>query len=406
MNAQQNIINDSHIMTLRVICNDDWQLPPVMTIGGDNHVEISFDDMTHEYHRYVYHIQHCGSDWQPSTELFDTDFIDGFNDNPIDNYSESLNTNTLYTHYSFTIPNDRVSLKLSGNYKVSVFNDEDNGEERKPLLIAYFSIVEPQMGISASVSSNTDVDFNNSHQQCAFKLNYGTLTVRDPLQEIKTVILQNRRWDSAVTNPSPNYITPSSIEFVHNKALIFDASNEYRKFEILNVHHTSLNVDRILWFDPYYHANLIDDYPRRNYVFDEDKNGHFLIRNDNNDNNDIASDYMFVHFTLKVNEPLANGELYLNGDFTNNAFTSNYKMTYNVDAKAYEAAMFLKQGYYNYQYLRLPDDKLPASSLPIEGNFFQTENEYIILAYYHPQGSRYDRLVAYKQMRFTIDARQ
>jgi hypothetical protein len=404
--AQRNQIFSDNIHTLQVIANDDWQAPPIITLGGDNKVEISFDDMTHEYHRYVYKVQHCGADWQPSAELFYTDFIDGFDNNPIDDYAESLNTTQLFTHYSITIPNDRMKLKLSGNYRLDVFPDESDADAEHPMLTAFFSVVEPLMGLSASVTSNTDVDFNGSHQQLSFKLTYNGLGVRDAIQQTHTVVLQNRRWDNAVIDPKPDYLTSSSLEYQHNRALIFDAGNEYRKFEMLNVHHTSLNVDRIQWFAPAYHASLIDDSPRKNYIYEEDRDGSFYIRNDDNLNNSTASDYVFVHFTLKMPEPLTGGKVYVNGDFANDNFLSTNLMNYNADDKAYEAAIFLKQGYYNYQYLFLPDNGGSAQTAPIEGNFFQTENEYIILAYYRAQGARYDQLVAYKQMHFAIDARQ
>ena len=86
------------IMSLQVIANDDWQAMPVIELGN-GHLDISFDDFTHEYHRYMYRIEHCEANWQTTESLFDSEFCRGFaRDNLIEDYQESLLTNTLYLH--------------------------------------------------------------------------------------------------------------------------------------------------------------------------------------------------------------------------------------------------------------------------------------------------------------------
>ena len=219
----------------------------------------------------------------------------------------------LYTHYSLRIPNEDISLKLSGNYKVTIFNDED--DEPVPVLTACFSLVEPGVGIGAEVSSNTDIDFNKYHQQISFSINYGLINIIDPHRELKTVVMQNRRTDNCVINPRPNIQTMKKIEFTHNRQLIFPAGNEYRKFEILDVHIPTLNVDLMQWCDPYYHATLYTDLPGRNYIYDEDQNGAFIIRNSDDYDNEITSDYIFTHFSLQCPE-IPNGNVYINGAWT------------------------------------------------------------------------------------------
>lgn len=396
--AQPSRIFSKQIRTLQVMVNNDPLLPPIMNLGGRNHVCISFDDLSHEYHRYIYKIEHCNADWTPSTEVFESDYMDGFNLMPIENYEKSFNTTLLYTHYALSIPNENVSLRISGNYRVSVFCD-DEGASPEPVLQACFSVVEPQMGISAKISSNTDIDFNREHQQVSFSLNYGNYHVADPHRELRTVIMQNRRTDNCVINPRPNIQRPQSIEFTHNRQLIFEGGNECRKFEILDVHAPAMNVDRMEWFDPFYHATLYEDEAIRNYVYDEDQNGVAVIRNEDNEDNATASEYLFVHFTLKRPQ-LPGGDVYINGTWTH-SFSPEYRMTYNPQREAYEATLLLKQGYYNYRYLFVHDGESRGNSTPTDGNFYQTENEYIILVYHRPAGGRYDKLVGYKRMNFT-----
>ena len=400
--AQRHEILDRQLHTLQVVVNDDPLLPPIMNLGGGNHLEIGFDEFSHEYHRYIYKVEHCNADWSPSTEIFESDYMNGFNGEPIEDYEKSFNTTVLYTHYSLRIPNENISLKLSGNYKLTVYNDE--GDEPVPVLTACFSLVEPGVGIGATVSTNTDIDFNKSHQQVDFSVNYGLVKVIDPHRELKTVVMQNRRWDNCVVNPKPNIQAANKIEFTHNRQLIFPAGNEYHKFEILDVHIPTLNVDRMEWFDPYYHATLYPNQTARNYLYDEDQNGAFIIRN--SDDEDVATtcDYVFTHFTLKSPQ-LPGGEVYLNGEWTYNRFIPEYRMTYNRETQAYEATALLKQGYYNYNYLFVPDGETQGNSGRTDGNFYETENEYIILVYHRPNGGRYDKLVGYRRMNFKINGK-
>lgn len=400
--AQRNEILDGQLHTLQVIVNDDPLLPPIMNLGGHNHVEISFDEFSHEYHRYIYKVEHCNADWSPSTEIFESDFLNGFNGEPIEDFEKSFNTTVLYTHYSLRIPNENISLKLSGNYKLTVYNDE--GDEPVPVLTACFSLVEPGVGIGTAISTNTDVDFNKSHQQLDLSISYGGIKIIDPHRELQTVVLQNRRWDNCVVNPKPNIQTAHKIEFTHNRQLIFPAGNEYHKFEMLDVHIPTLNIDRMEWFDPHYHATLYPNQTARNYLYDEDQNGAFVIRNSDDMDVETTSDYVFTHFTLKSPQ-LSGGEVYLNGGWTYNRFIPEYRMTYNRDTQSYEATVLLKQGYYNFNYLFVPDGNQTGNSGPTDGNFYETENEYIILVYHRPNGGRYDKLVGYRQLNFKINGK-
>ena len=77
--AQRHEILDRQLHTLQVVVNDDPLLPPIMNLGGGNHLEIGFDEFSHEYHRYIYKVEHCNADWSPSTEIFESDYMNGFN---------------------------------------------------------------------------------------------------------------------------------------------------------------------------------------------------------------------------------------------------------------------------------------------------------------------------------------
>ena len=373
----------------------------VITLGSDDWVCISFDHFTHDYHRFTYKIVHCNADWTPS-DLFEIDYMDGFNGQPIEDYENSLNTTMLYTHYRIELPNDDVQFKISGNYRVDIYLENEDSEEEsiKKVGEACFRIMEPRMGLNISVTSNTDIDTNLSHQQVSFTLNYSPSEVVDPTTEIKPYIYQNNRTDNCVSNLKPTYITPGRLEYTHNQKLIFPAGNEYRRFEVINMHHATQGVDRMSYFAPYFHATLLPDTPRRNYSFDVDHDGRYLIRYNLAQDTNIEADYLFVHFRLNMPRRTG-GNFYLTGEFTYNDFTPEYQAVYNDSERAYEATVLLKQGAYDFMYLWVPDDSNAGKTAPAEGNFYETENEYQIYIYHRPFGGRYDRLVAAKQVKFS-----
>ena len=243
--GQRHAIYTDRIATLQVVAGNDWLSPPVTYLKGGTPINISFDDLTHEYTRYTYKVEHCEADWTTSEDLFTSDYIDGFTEgNLIEDTEESLNTNVLYTHYRLTIPNDRCRLKMSGNYRVTVY-DDNNDEE--PVLSACFMVVEPRMSVKLNVSSNTDIDVDKSHQQVGMEVSLNGVNVTDPSRQVQTVVLQNGRWDNCVVNASPQYTTSSMLRWDHNRTLIFNAVNEYHKFEVLDTDHPTLGIDKMRW---------------------------------------------------------------------------------------------------------------------------------------------------------------
>ena len=85
-------IHSPQVKSLQVVVNQDWLSPAVMRLGSDDILNVSFDELSHAYHRYIYRIERCEADWTPSEELFESDWLEGFNDNTIDEYANSVNT--------------------------------------------------------------------------------------------------------------------------------------------------------------------------------------------------------------------------------------------------------------------------------------------------------------------------
>ncbi len=385
--SQVNGAYVDNIRTLQVKTRGAWDAPPVVPLGGI--IDISFDDMQHNYVRYTYHITHCNADWEPS-DLLESEYLDGFNDQPIESYEPSMNTTMMYNHYRFSLPNSDVKLLVSGNYTVDIY--EDGYDE--PVAHACFSVLENKLGINLQVSPNTDIDQYSTHQQVDFSINYQSYNVHRPEEELYPIVVQNHRWDTRVEGLRPSYVKSNELLYNHNRSLIFDAGNEYRRFEILDEYVPTMRVESMSYYEPYYHATIMSDNPRAHYIYDQDQNGRFLIRNGDNLDSDTESDYFITHFTLNMAE-MEGGNVYLNGDLTYNRYIDEYMMEYDTSRGCYSIYLPLKQGSYNYQYVFLPDGSDSGSIIDTEGSFYQTENEYWVYVYHRPFGERYDHLVGF-----------
>lgn len=390
--AQYTQILSDDIHSLRIAVDGREERVPILTLNGGEQLQVSFDDLTHDYRRYTYQLEHCTYDFQTTENLFESEYLTSpTNEEIIQQYEQSLNTAVLYTHYSFSFPNATLRPRLSGNYRLTIFRDE-NGE-KTPVVKTYFSIMEPLVNVAATASSNTDIDWQKAHQQVSMQIDTKGLPLTDAREELRTYVLQNRRWDNAVVNPPYTSQMGKVLAWEHCRELIFPAGNEYRKFETLSTRYATMRVDRLFQTDGIYHAAILADEVRPNYLYDEDQNGLSVIRTNDYSYPATEAEYIMTHFTLLTDE-LPGKRIFLDGRWTDGRFSPKYELHYNAEVKAYEADILLKQGYYSYQYLTTSQNKSTSGKTKdIEGDYFQTENEYTVLVYYSKNGDRYDRLV-------------
>ena len=384
--------NNLHTLQLKV--DGSAEAFPVLKLNSNESLEVSFDDLTHEYKRYTYKIEHCDMMGQVTDGLFESEYIRATADEGIiDTYAPSENTTVQYTHYAFTLPNTQMRPLISGNYRITISSENDEGEI-VPVLRTYFGVVDPQVSIYPTCSTDTEVDYNNTHQQLSLRVDASRLTLRDAANELQVMVMQNRRWDNAIINIPFTSQNGSQLLWEHSRGLIFDAGNEFRKMEILSTRYPGMHGESMRWKDTCYVYKLMDDQPRRNYLYDEDRNGQCVVRYDATGTPETEADYVLTRFTLQM--PEAEGRaLYVAGRWAEPTLTDRYRMHYNHEAGQYEADIMLKTGYYNYMYLSTPADGDDAGSTqPVEGDYFQTENEYALLVYYRAPGGRYWQLLA------------
>ena len=373
------------------------QVNPIPVIRLDGGIlEVNFDILNYSRGRYVYAITHCDADWKKST-LSTIEYVDGFQGMAIDDYAQSITTTTLYRNYRLFLPNDDIKFKVSGNYYLEVY-EEDNPQHI--LFSARFAVIEPRIDVLGSVKTNTDISFNKEHQQLEFEIDYSKFPIAQPQSDLKIHVYQNSRTDNVKTGLQPQSFMGSKIIYRHIPELVFEAGNEYRRIEFLTHRFSGMRIERIQYFNPYYHADVMIDNSRarRAYQYDQDQNGRFLVNCSDCREPDTEADYYIVHFAYKA-DLMPKGAIYLNGDFLQNHLDESSRMEYNRETELFEKAVLLKQGHYNYQYLFVPQDENQAITALTEGDYFQTENEYTILVYYRPPGARYDRLIGKRTVR-------
>lgn len=364
--------------------------PPILLLDSPDRIRIDFDHLAEDREYFRYSLTHCSATWQPSG-LVDSEFIDGFNEGTVDNYDFSRATTTHYVHYSLTIPNGQTRPLISGNYLLKIYPENDPDST---VVQCRFMVSEQTAPVAADVSPRTDVDFNVAHQQVSVTVDTERARVDDPFNDLLVVVQQNGRLDNEVAVRQPLRVNGSKAIFEHIQPLIFDAGNEYRRFEIVSTEYPGMGVDDIVYASPYYHFRLAGDSPRSEspYLYDSTQHGAFVVREYNSSESDIEADYGVVHFSLDYPET-PGMMIFIDGDMVQRRFDPASQMFFNNATGRYERAMLLKQGAYNYQYLAVPPGAGRGYTSVIEGDKYQTVNDYLVKVYHRRRGERYDRLI-------------
>ncbi|MDE5869341.1 MAG: DUF5103 domain-containing protein [Muribaculaceae bacterium] len=374
--------------------SDNFMSPVLIRLGTDDKIIITFDEIGENYSDLAYRLLHCNSDWNVSN-LVESEYLDGFNTADIDDYAYSSNTFIHYVNYRIEMPAPGMQPLVSGNYLLQVY---ERNEPDVVLLQTRFRVVEPVTSIAGSVSSRTDRGVNDRWQQLMLSVTGEEIERCNPYQDLKIEIDQNNRKSTSRFLRPPLRVEGKTVVYEHQPELLFPASNEYRRFESVSTQFPGMNVDSTKYSGSNYHSWIKTDYPRsdHNYEYDRTQHGRFLVREYNATDSDIGADYITVHFFLDTPEYIGQ-DIYIEGEFTYNRFGRFNKMEYNGMAGGYELSIPLKQGAYNYQYVSIPkgENRMDSTSL-IEGDKYETENEYNVYVYLRRPGDRYDRLIGHQ----------
>lgn len=384
--AQEIVLPPDYIKSIQLSSSQNGNFAPIVSLHGN--FDLSFDDLEADEKDYYYKIEHCDKYWETS-DLVTTEFIRGYAEDQIRDYENSFNTLQFYTHYHLRIPNEDTRLLISGNYRVSILD-----EDEEVIFTRYFIVFEPITTVGVSVHRSRDVTYIDSQQSVQFSINHPGFRINNPRDEIYPILIQNNDFSKQIIGLKPQFIRGDQLLYKYDKETAYWGGNEFLNFDTKEIRLSNMNVASVISGINLYHTYLYADKERayESYTYYPDANGSFVIRNAKTSDSALEADYSWVHFTLKTYEPLKDKEIFVYGNYNNYQLTDENKLKYNTETGHYESSILLKQGFYNYTYITLDEDDVMNSN-EINGSFDETENEYILIVYYSKFGSNYDRVI-------------
>lgn len=366
---------------------------PIIQLGTSEQLTLSFDEFGTESNFYNYTITHCNANWKASDYL-KNEYVEPYTNEPINDVLYSNNTLMDYVHYEISFPNDNVKILKSGNYILSVYSNDEN----EPVFTKKFYVMESStISIAANVKQATDLADKLQKQEVDLVLGRKNIT---NTSKLKLFIQQNGRVDNMVS------LTPSSsnseqIFYDYDRENVFDGGSEFRAFDLKSVRYKLDHVQILEQRDNGHHAFLWADKQRRYQAYESltDLNGRQFFKTEDFDNQ-MAAEYVWVHFFIPMQQLLEAGNLYVFGELTQWKFLPEAEMVFNQKMGGYQGAMLVKQGYYNYQYLFVKKNGKVGQVELMEGNHWETENEYTVYVYYRPDGAIADKLIGVKVFKY------
>ena len=361
---------------------------------------LDFDDLDGGVKNYFYSIRLCNADWTPA-QLSYFDYVRGYSQARISTYRNSSISLTRYTHYQAIFPDRNLQPIKSGNYILSVFV---NGDTSRVAFTKRLLVVDPKISIAVQVSQPFTQQYFQSHHRLQVQIDTKAFEVRYPQQQVQVKILQNFRWDNLITLTSPTFIRPEQLQYSNEMEMIFPAGKEFRWLNLRSFRLLGDRVRRQQNTDSSFSLFVKEDLPRmpRQYFYYSDINGMYINETIENINPLWNADYAKVHFTYRPTGGVRfnNQDLVVFGELTNYGKDPSALMEFNEEKGIYETDLFLKQGYYDYQYAtkEIFNGKNRFVLSKTENDTWETENSYMVLVYYRSLGGRYDELFAVRQV--------
>jgi hypothetical protein len=387
-----NVFN-AHIKSVEFYNSKKEGSFPIITLQSGEQALLGFDDLRGGSRNYYYTIEHCDSKWN-SSNISTAEYLQGFTDDRLTDYSYSTNTIQKYTHYELKLPNSNIAPKISGNYILKVYED---GDQSKMILTRKLYVVNSRVSVAADIVSSNDPSLRSTNQKINFQVNYAGLTVQNPNRDIRILLMQNARSETGVWNTTPSNIRGTQLVYNDVNTNDFSGRNEFRHFDTRSL---KLNSDRVshIYHDTAYTVVLLGD-PLRDqpsHSFQYDNNGNFFILNQDGTDPRRDADYAHMYFSLAANKTDKEGAAYIVGKFNDYKIDEYSKMDFEPIKGRFFTNLFLKQGVYDYEYVWVDRNTNKPDDIPIEGTHFETENDYQLLVYYRPPTARWEELVGYR----------
>lgn len=356
-------------------------------------LSLSFDDMTAEPRAFFYTLELCDRDWKTNTRMEKTEYIEGYQEDEIRNPKNAFATNVQYISYALTLPNEYVRITKSGNYILKVFYENDEGDKE----IAFtrrFVIYETKVFLGVQNALSASGRFN-THQEFDFSIDPKGFRIPNGMNDVRVSVYQNGDWRKGKLNIAPQMMMGDKLMFDYQDSISFPAGNEWRFVDLQSTAFRTLRVRNVEKGDEKYLITVMPDLDRSRqaYIFIPDLNGFYNVGS--TDRNGAAIDYIDARFSFVKKEPFEYADVYLYGGLTDWKIHSDYKLNWDEDKGVYETTIQLKQGSYNYQYVLVDKETNMPDFAALEGNWYETDNEYTGFIYMRSLGARYDRVVGY-----------
>ena len=363
---------------------------PVIELFSDDQLMLAFDDLRGDVRNFYFSLEHCDADWNPS-KLSPLEYAEGYNEERILTYATSVNTLQPYTHYRVDFPTDNIRPKLAGNYLLKVYEDAD---KRRLIITRRFYVLAPLMMVSPELVPSVDVTKRNKNQKLNVTVHTGGLTVNNPYQDVKLLVMQNQRPDVQQWLTTPQFVNGSELRYHDNRTLDFGGGNEFRYVDLRSLRLASERMANIQ-LDSTARVDLLPDenYQTSSYASTFDENGQFFIRNQDKDDADTESDYIEVTFTL-ADDAVTDGDVYVVGAFNGYQRNESNKLVYDASQQQWQGTLLLKQGLYDYEYVYVSPTGEVNTTFS-SGNHFETNNTYQVLIYNRRPGTTWDELVGF-----------
>ena len=213
-----------------------WEFSyPILVMNESSHLILSFDDLDNKEKSYNYTIIHCNANWEQSSLTFE-EYADGFSQNKINDYHLSNGTMVPYIHYTLEIPNEQISLKVSGNYILEVFEENDSDH---PVMTKRFVVSENKVSIEGKAGCPILPAYQSNKQQVEFSVIRNDMLFEDPTQTIKIAVIKNNQWNFCITDLPPYYVKERELDYNYDDKLLFSGGNEYRSLDDKSLKNTT-----------------------------------------------------------------------------------------------------------------------------------------------------------------------
>ncbi|MCW9706661.1 type IX secretion system plug protein domain-containing protein [Fodinibius salsisoli] len=356
--------------------------PPIITLGSNNQLTLSFDYLSQQSRQFRIEISHRSRDWKESSIPIST-YMDSFFQTYIQKSQQSTANDPTYQHVEYHFPNDNLRPIVSGNYLIEVYSYRDD-----QLLFSMPFFISENKGALQTRAETLFAQRSDgrSINQLFSTYRYPSM-VEFPQFDLSVSYVQNQFWGRMRAADFLNTSTPGQLTAELNRDNTF--VSDY-PFQLLNLESFTLDGRQVLEFQP---ETIPPTVTLRRDVQGLSTKPPLLPGEDIGFAlHNRSSRYAMVHFSLETSREIApTDDIYIIGDFNNWMLSDFNKMQFNPDNRLWEGKALIKQGKYGYIYVLEQESSIKI--LNLDPNFFTRQQEYLTFVYFKDPDQNFDRLL-------------